>query len=365
MADVGINPFNQQGGGSGLSLQPGNLNPGAFNFTPQSFNIAPNSTPGPVQGPVRPGQVLGASSYLSPGGNPQINAPLNRASQDVANSGQNQVNTQTGLTNAQIQTLSDQYDAIAQQLGIAKTEAGNTYGLGKADIQQQLGTTLGLYGNAANTATTQEQQQQNAALQNFRDLQLQNRNVARSQGALDSSYYGDLQNRAGLQYSTQTGNMQQDLSNSLNQINIQKAGAAQAGQVQLAKLADAYQNQIAQLQVNENLTARQKADKINEAQADLQNKVANIQQGVQQFQATLGETQSQIAGQLAAAQAYAAGMGKANTPTPATPTAQPNFGITTPTQPMAPQGASVNNDPLKQFVNGLPVIGGIANLFGY
>lgn len=273
---------------------------------------APGTLPSntPQATPPPPPPVLPPTTLNQPVPAPVLSAPaLQTTQQGLATSAQEQIDAQTGLTQSQINELALAYDALASKLGIAKADAGNVYKTGSQDVANRYQEAVDIYGNAAKTAQTRGEQLGADAQQRYQDIQLLNRNIARSQGALSSSYYGNLQNQAGLNYSREAGDIGANLNNQLGLLESQKAAVAREAANNQQKLADEWQRNVANITIDQTLTEKEKAAKINTARAELENRIATIQDGLAKFNASLGTTQAQIDAQLQTARTYASGAG--------------------------------------------------------
>lgn len=252
--------------------------------------------------PPPPVRQVPPKTYIQPSATA---TPLAQASSDIAAGGQAQGKAQEGLTASQIQELNNNYDWLANQLGISRNTAQTAYNTGTKDIATNAAAAQALYGSAAQKQSDMYSQSQAAALKNFQDSQLMNRNIARAQGALDSSYYGDLQSRNDLGYSANLGNLAQTNQTNMADIDIRRAQAAQQAQSLQAKAYTDLQAQLSEIANNENLGAKQRIAQTNTAMADLQKRIADINQSVSQFQANLGLGREQIQSQLDMARIYA------------------------------------------------------------
>lgn len=350
---------------SASSLTPG-YNP-ALQLMPQNAALTipgagPNSGPGAdpgfnsVQGtPIVSPQTLGANTYNQASPYPSINAPIQQASNNIANLAGNQVNAQGAITQDQINGIINNYNDIATHLGLQKKGAGQDYQSQLGLYNSQLAETQGLYGNAANTANTQYSQQQSQAEANYNNARLQNFNIARAQGSQDSSAYGDIQGRTSNAFTNQLGNMMQDHSNTLNEINIKAAGAQREGAIATQALTDKYNLKIQDIDASTIYNDKQKANLVKQTQDEFSKKISDIDMQTSQFMSTLGTAQAQIASQIETAKAYMnalKGNGGAPATVPTTTTTTNN------TQPTTPTGASNNNDNNDWLKN---ITGGIGN----
>lgn len=251
---------------------------------------APASAPAPSGGGAKyvppPGQPGGGDAGARAAGYPDYSAYQLALSQAAGAAGQ--------VSQAQIQQATDMYNNLKAQIDAQKGGIQSAYNTGVSNLDTA-------YGQQQSAAGTQKQELQtntdnatNTAYQNYLALQAQNRAIARSSGGMSSAYL-ENQNQAGRQYSNTTTGINTDLASRVNDINQNLTAASNYYQAQKAQLGSQLNQSMQQIALNENATDFQKADAIQQIQADYANKIAAINSSITQFQQQFALAQQQVA----------------------------------------------------------------------
>lgn len=284
---------------------------------PWSLSYKPAPTPAITPTPtLSQGQVPGTTTQTSGFGNllsqqpytyptnPRVYQPTPSASPGSTSGGSSGSTGSAPSNDAELQSLNTQFDYLKNQLegqlGSLGTQKANA--LSSLDTQMQ-----GIKGQVGK-ATTQAQESTRGetakALSTAQDVKRSNRNVLRALGILSSSAAGEMLSRPMEEYDKQRAALSQALITRVNDLQdyLNQKVAEQSQYVK--EIEGNYSTLVGNIQNDLRFNERQRADAIRQANAALQQRIAEAAQSVQNFQSQVEAQKAKAAQEWATYASY-------------------------------------------------------------
>lgn len=276
----------------GLTINSGN---GAklFTNTPAKPLVITQNQPG-LQFNHVPGQVLSASTGPSGGGS--LSSPqqsVNSAPFDAAANAAKQQN------DALLSSLNTQYDYNAAQAQNQLGDLGNQKDQATTALNNELDSVRGQVNTEKNTAQTNNENQIIDAGSIAHSTQLQNRNILRSLGILNSSAAGESLAKPMNQFDQQRAQLGQQLQQRFSQLDDFLNTQVASHQAAVQSIQQNYQSLVGKIQTDLRFNDRQRADAIQAANAALTGHLADIQNSLLNYQQQVNAAKQQYGNQAA------------------------------------------------------------------
>lgn len=178
------------------------------------------------------------------------------------------------------------YDQMRNTMEGMKGVYGDTYRNAQQYANQGLENQMSQIEQSKGTMGEQNRQAQGSLYNNLLENQAQNRGVARAFGGMSSGFeQGNTRLQQG--YSTNAANLSNDFAGRIKQLDLAGVQAKQDHQKMLNDAKTQYEQGLYQIALNQNQTDLQKAQSLQQAKQDFDNKVYQSQQQLKQFQQSL------------------------------------------------------------------------------
>jgi len=317
---------NQQGGSN---LVPNQVQNVAASFLPAPFQAAkaattvynqatrPGQGPAGVLGSVAPSQSLPQPAPLPTtgggGGGNNFNDVYNRNYQGWdrtnaladynANPNKFANAAQSGY-DAQLAGLNTQYDRSRDQIQGQLGLLSDSLNQNRSTLDQELESVKNQVGTARTNAQTNTEKQIAEAGNTARSTQFQNRNVLRALGILNSSAAGDLLSKPVNEFDKQRASLNETLGQRFNELDNFIGERTKEHQTAVQGLVGNYQNLVGQIQGDLRFNERSRGDAIQAANSALQQRVADIQNSMMNYQNQVAMMKQQYGQQVQGLSSY-------------------------------------------------------------